>query len=322
MEALLTQSAYQSVLVLWLAVILDALWRWPLSSHPLTLMRYLVRQMGFKVLPSLSYSRSQHYISGSLAAIVLLAPLIVCLAILIYMAQYPAFFEAVIMVALLDFAYQRHQFSQILKTVGKNKKVLTRETVDTIVARECTQLTDVGIAKAAIESLWLKFLYLYCGVIFYFMLAGPIGALTYRLLLLTSWQWHYRNPKMVHFAKPVRKLVSLLVIPPALLGCIAVLLFTHPVKGIRAVKRSKARDKTSLLLALFGGIQNIQLGGPAIYHGRKYRYPRVGGAEQVKYSDMIRSKRTIVGAMAVVTAIASVCLLLVAVQTQTLSEVF
>ena len=154
------------------------------------------------------------------------------------------------------------------------------------------------------------------------MLAGPIGALTYRLLLLTSWQWHYRNPKMVHFAKPVRKLVSLLVVPPALLGCVAVLLFTHPIKGIRAVKRSKARDKTSLLLALFGGIQNIQLGGPAIYHGRKYRYPRVGGAEQVKYSDMIRSKRTIVGAMAVVTAIASVCLLLIAVQTQTLSEVF
>lgn len=322
MEALLTQTAYQSVLVLWLAVLLDALWRWPLSSHPLTLMRYLVKQMGLKVLPSAQYAPAQHYISGCLAALVLLAPLVVCLAILIYMAEYPLFFEVVIMVTLLDFAYQRQQFSKIIKVVGKNKKVLTRETLSTIVARDCTSLTDVGIAKAAIESLWLKFLYLYCGVIFYFMLAGPIGALIYRLLLLTSWQWHYRTPSMRYFATPLRKLMSLLVIPPALMGCFATLLISHPMQGLRAVRQSTSRDKTSLLLAFFGGVQNIQLGGPAIYHHKKYRYPRVGSAQQVKYSDMIRSKHTILGAMAVVTAIATVCLLLVAVQTQTLSEVF
>ncbi len=87
MDALLTDSAYQSILVLWLAVLVDALWRWPLSSHPLTLMRYLVKQMGARVLPGKEYPPKQHYISGSLAAVVLLGPLIVCLGLLGYMAE-------------------------------------------------------------------------------------------------------------------------------------------------------------------------------------------------------------------------------------------
>jgi len=312
MSALLTQPTYQALLVLWLATMVDAVWQWPLSSHPLTLMRYLANQMGNKVLPSGQFGKTQHYISGTLAIIVLLFPLITCLAIIVYMAEYPVFFEAVIMVTVLDYGYQRKQYNRILSMVGKNKKVLTRETLATIVARDCTLLTDIGIAKAAIESLWLKFLYLYCGVIFYFLLAGPIAALTYRLLLLVSWQWHYRNPAMKYFAKPIRKTMTLLVLPPAIWGSIATLLITHPIKGIRAVRTSAARDKTSLLLALLGGVEGIQLGGPAIYHNRKYRHPRVGGNKQVTYSDMLKCRRTITSAMLVVVAMASVYLLILA----------
>lgn len=66
MDALLTHSAYQSLLVLWLAVLVDALWRWPLSSHPLTLMRYLVKQMGARVLPGKAYPQSSTIFLGRL----------------------------------------------------------------------------------------------------------------------------------------------------------------------------------------------------------------------------------------------------------------
>ncbi|NDV90283.1 adenosylcobinamide-phosphate synthase [Alteromonas sp. 345S023] len=320
MEAFFTDSAYQTLLVLWLAVAADALWQWPISSHPLTLMRYIVKQMGEKVLPEMHYPKGQHYISGTLAAVVLLSPIVTCVAILVYMAEYPVFFEAVIMIVVIDFGFQRRQFSKLLTIIGKNKKVRTRETLSTIVARDCSRLTDVGVAKAAIESLWLKFLYLYCGVIFYFVITGPVGALIYRLLLLMSWQWHYRTPAMRHFAAPIRKLVSLLVLPPAIVGALATLMVSHPIRGVNAMKKSSAKDKTSLLLALLGGVNDIQLGGPAIYHHKKYRYPRVGTTKQVKYSDIIRARRTIISAMCIVVALASIGLLLVAVSTQNINE--
>ncbi len=312
MTEVISDPNYQSLFVLWLAIAIDALWRWPQSTHPLTLMRYLVQQMGRKVVPSSNYGPSQHYISGTLAALVLLAPLIICVAILVYMAQYPVFFEAIILVALLDFGYQRQQYKKVLGSVGRNKKSLAREMVQTITARQCNSLTDIGIAKAAIESLWLKFLYLYCGVIFYFVVVGPIGALIYRLLLLTSWQWHYRTPTMTFFAKPVRNLVYLLNMPPAAIGGLAALLVSHPIKGFRAIKRSPVKDKTSLLLALMGGVLDVKLGGPAIYANKKIRYPRVGGANEVKYSHMLSAKSTINHAMIAISAFASLVMLAIA----------
>ena len=312
MTEVISDPHYQSLFVLWLAIAIDALWRWPQSTHPLTLMRYLVLQMGRKVVPSSNYGPSQHYISGTLAALVLLAPLIICVAILVYMAQYPVFFEAIILVALLDFGYQRQQYKKVLGSVGRNKKSLAREMVQTITARQCNSLTDIGIAKAAIESLWLKFLYLYCGVIFYFVVVGPIGALIYRLLLLTSWQWHYRTPTMTFFAKPVRNLVYLLNMPPAVIGGLAALLVSHPIKGFRAIKRSPVKDKTSLLLALMGGVLDVKLGGLAIYANKKIRYPRVGGANEVKYSHMLSAKSTVNNAMIAISAFASLVMLAIA----------
>ena len=309
MTSLFSDPRLQSLLVLWLAIAVDALWRWPQSTHPLTLMRYLVQQMGRKVVPSREYGPGQHYISGSLAPLVLIAPLVICLAILVYMAQYPVFFEALILVALLDFGYQRQQYKKVLASVGRNKKSLAREMVQTITARQCHSLTDIGIAKAAIESLWLKFLYLYCGVIFYFVVTGPIGALIYRLLLLTSWQWHYRTPNMVFFAQPVRKLISILVVPPAVIGGFITLLVSHPLKAFRAIKHSPVKDKTSLLLALMGGVLNVKLGGPAMYANKKYRYTRVGGVNDVKYSHMLAAKSTITYAMIATSAFASLAML-------------
>ena len=313
MTEVISDPQYQSLFVLWLAIAVDALWRWPQSTHPLTLMRYLVQQMGRKVVPSREYGRSQHYISGSLAALVLLAPLVVCVAILVYMAQYPVFFEAIILVALLDYGYQRQQYKKVLASVGRNKKSLAREMAQTITARQCDSLSDIGIAKAAIESLWLKFLYLYCGVIFYFVVAGPIGALIYRLLLLKSWQWHYRTPSMTFFDKTVRNLVYLLNMPPAVIGGLATLLVSHPIKGFRAIKRSPVKDKTSLLLALMGGVLDIKLGGPAIYANKKIRYTRVGGVNEVKYSHMLTAKNTVTHAMIAVSAFASLAILAMAV---------
>ena len=312
MSAIFSDIHFQSLLVLWLAIAIDAVWQWPERTHPLTLVRFLVRQMGKKVLPSADYAPTQHYISGALAALVLLSPLIACLAILVYMAQYPIFFEAVIVVGLLDFGYQRHQYKKVLASVGRNKKSLAREMVATITARQCKNLTDIGIAKAAIESLWLKFLYIYCGVIFYFIVTGPIGALIYRLLLLTSWQWHYRTPAMRHFAQPVRKVVAVLVVPPAFIGACITMLISHPIRAIAACKRAPAKDKTSLLLAVFGGALDIKLGGPAVYSNSKYRFPRVGGSQDVKYSHMLKARNTILYAMVAVCALSSLALLMIA----------
>lgn len=312
MEALLTQSVLSSLVILLLALLADAVWRWPVAYHPLTLMKLLAARMGDKVLPGAQHAPLQHYISGTLAAVVIVAPVVTLLGLLVYLAEYPVFFEAVILVAILDFGHERYRFRQVLNSVGKNKKTLSRESVAYMVLRDCNRLTDIGIAKAAIEALLLKFYYQYVAVIFWFLLAGPIAALTYRLLLLLSWQWHPRRAGYHHFGMPVRRVVRLLHLLPSVLGAICMLVVTAAGSALTALKNAPARDRTSLLLAAFAGGHHIRLGGPAFYAGRKTRPPRVGGDRDVRYSDMVYCRRAITRAGVLVASLALLTLTVLA----------
>ncbi|QJR80105.1 adenosylcobinamide-phosphate synthase [Alteromonas pelagimontana] len=311
MEALLTHSSLQTLLILLAVTAVDGIWRWPLSSHPLTLLRHLAEGMATKVRPSSQDGRTQHRISGALGAGVLIVPFVVLIAMLVYMAEYPVFFEAIIIASIIDFGHIRWRYQRVVTALGQQKKLLARDMLSHIVARDCHALSEIGIAKAAIESLLLRFHYQYCGVIIWFILAGPVAALTYRMILLFAWQWHWRRPGFLYFVQPVRNLAKVAAFLPLCFSAFLLMLVTNPSTAWRAAKRSPAKDTTSVLLALFGGGMGIRLGGPVMYHGSKYRYPRVGGPRDVRYSDLTYCQRAITRATLLLIALASLLLLLV-----------
>lgn len=294
MEALYQSPVLQNLLLLLVVVITDSLWRWPQKYHPLTLFRLLADGMAKKVRPKTAENPSQHRISGALGAIVLIVPFTVLIGVLVSMAEYPLFFEAVILLSVMDFAQLRFHYNAVVKALSKEKKVLAREMVGYMVARDTDRLTDIGIAKAAMESLLLRFYYQFCGVVFWFLIGGPVAALLFRLLLLFNWQWHWRKPGFYWFALPVRTVSRLLSLVPAFTGAFLLCLSTNPVGGFKALLSSPAKDSTSLLLALSGGSLGIRLGGPGIYAGNMIRYARVGGQREVRYSDMVYCRRAII----------------------------
>ncbi|MCW8091701.1 cobalamin biosynthesis protein [Alteromonas sp. ASW11-130] len=311
MEALLTDSVIGTLAILWLVVVADIFWRWPPAYHPLSVLRIMAASMATKVLPAKQDPAMQHYISGSLGLIILITPFAVLVGLLVYIAEYPLFFEAVLVLAMVDFNHVRYQYQQVVNAVGKNKKVLARETLTPIVYRDCAMLTDIGIAKAAIESLVLRFCYQYWGVLFWFLIAGPVMALVYRMLLTINWEWHWRKPGYLRFSQPVHALTKALRAIPAFFASMALILVTHPAKSFSAMKNAKARDQSSLILAVMGGGHGIKLGGPLYYHGEKFRYPRVGGNREVRYSDMIYCKRAITRASLLLSTLATLILLIV-----------
>ncbi|GGF73640.1 cobalamin biosynthesis protein CobD/CbiB [Alteromonas lipolytica] len=281
-------------LVIALCVILvDRVWRIPAQAHPLTLYRMLVNNMAVKVCPDTTAPVSQHYISGTLGIVVLTFPFIAVLAFMLGMAEYRWFFDSLILFCTLNFYPVRRQFKLITNALSGSKKLLAREQLSPLVARQTASLSDIGIAKAAIESYLLRFLQQFIGVIFWFVIAGPLAALTYRLLLEFRWQWHRLAPGFKHFALPAYGLSQVLIWLPYSTGLALIILATSPVKACRGLLASPSKDFTSLLLATFGSGMNIQLGGPAIYHGIKRRYHRVGSARQVRLSDLTYTLRAI-----------------------------
>lgn len=293
MEGLLTSGPLQVAITLLVVALLDQLWQIPAASHPLTAMRFLARRMADKVLPAQDSPVSQHYISGSLGFIMLVGPLMLILVFFIFVAEHQWFFDGVLLYLALALGSTTKRIKRIIQYLGDGKKMLARETLAQLVARDCSTLSDIGIAKAAIETLLLRYYTQYCGVVFWYCLTGGLGALFYRLVLEFSYTWHFRQPGFTHFAKPIRLLAKLMSVVPQCIAAFIMLFVSDAFGAIKALKAAKVKDITSLLLASFGGGQGILLGGPAIYHGVKYRYPRVGGPRQVKYSDMTYCYRAV-----------------------------
>lgn len=311
MEAWYTHTSLLALASLLLAALADALWRWPRAYHPLTLFQLLSDGMARRVCPGAGHGKPQHYISGSLGAVVLLTPFAGLTTALLYMAQYPWFFESVLMLCLLDFGHDRYRYQQIIKATGQQKKILAREALGTLVARQTTSLSDIGIAKAAIESLLLRFVYLYCGVLVWFVLLGPVAALCYRLIIQINWQWNPRLTGYHWFGRPVALLANVLKLAGALPGIIVVMIATHPIAAFKGMLASPAKDRASLILAAFGAGLGIQLGGPAIYANQKVRFPRVGAQRQVRFSDMTYAARAISRARILLVTFLSLLLLLI-----------
>lgn len=291
--ALLTQPYLQPLWVLWVVLAFDFFWPLKPSVHPLTLMRLLATNMAKKVLPDSQSPPQQHVISGFLGFAILVVPLLVVIALTISLAHFQWFFDALLLYISLGFGTVVRQFKGVRQAISGSKKLLARERLAHLVARDTQTLSEIGIAKAAIEGLLLKFYLQFCGVIFWYCLVGGVGALGYRLVLEFSWVWHPKRPGFKDFSRPLQGLKKVLSAPAVLLGNLVMLPMLNVKTAWVGVKRCPPHDITYKILALFGGGLGIMLGGPALYFGQRVRYQRVGGDRQLRFSDMTYALRAI-----------------------------
>jgi adenosylcobinamide-phosphate synthase len=293
---LLTHPALQTVWVLLMVVMIDHIWAWPDKYHPLSFAKLLAIRMADKVHPLHSHkdprrSEMQQKISGTLGFLVLLAPFMTILAIFISFAEFPIFFEAVLLLMAIQFQVIVKQSCKISDALAKQKKALSRHLASNIVLRETDKLSSVGIAKANIESLLLRFNQQFFTVIFWYFIFGGVGALTYRLLYEFSHCWNTKILRFTYFGSPLAQLVALLQWLPVRLAALAFILGQDIIAAIKAYRNlPKHKNTRTLLLNLQGGALGIELSGPTYYNSVKVRAPRCGGERIVRHMDI---KRTI-----------------------------
>lgn len=282
-----------------LIVLVEQLWTWPDKYHPLSLARLLAIRMAEKVHPAVRQNQEQssvfqQKISGSLAFLVLLAPLITILLIFIGLAEFPLFFDGLLLLVSIQFQVLIKQGQKISNALANDKKVLARHLLSRIVLRETDKLSAVGIAKATIESLLLRFNQQFSGVIFWYFVFGGVGALGYRLLYEFSHCWNTKLARFTYFGWPLAQLVKVLQWLPVRLACGALVVAQNvstATKAYRTFVKEKGKHKTThmLLLNLQGGALGIELSGPAYYNGQKKRTVKCGGERQVRHMDIERT---------------------------------
>jgi adenosylcobinamide-phosphate synthase len=289
-SALLSDPFIQSVWILLAVIVIERILPWSDKYHPLSLFRFVAMRMASKVNPNQQRTAYQRQIAGALAAIVLIIPVIAITAVLIYLAEFPLFFNGIVLLVALQFRPIIRSFRRITSCLETNKKALARNILATLVLRETTSLSPLGIAKAAIESLLLRFNHQFCTVIFCYLIAGSTAALTYRLVFELTQIW---NTKLIHFryfGLPLRRLHSLINFLPSMLTsfifALAERFFTALTAFRKLPKGCSLHVKT---LAIMAGALQIQLSGPVYYQGQKRRFIKVGGIREVRFVDMSRT---------------------------------
>ncbi|MBL4631353.1 MAG: cobalamin biosynthesis protein [Paraglaciecola sp.] len=275
--------------VLLIVVLTERYLPWPDKYHPISFIKLLAMGMQTKVLSPERNSISQQKISGILACIVLLLPFCIILAVFKYLSEYPVFFEAFMLIVALRFQDIPKQTRKVSAALSKQKKMLARHALAQIVLRETEKMSPLGMVKANIESLLLRYSYQYCTVVFWYMLIGQLGALIYRLVYELSLCWNSKLTRFKYFGQTVRHVVNILQWLPCKLASLSVVIAVNISQGSAALfQRASYQSNHLFILNLCGASLDIELGGPAYYQQQKVRSKKCGGTRQVILADNIR----------------------------------
>ncbi|MDO6841879.1 cobalamin biosynthesis protein [Paraglaciecola chathamensis] len=293
-DALLYSPALQPIWLLGVVMLVEMLMNWPERYHPLSFAKLVATRMADKVHPSADRAVLQQRISGTLAPLVLISPVAIILAIFITMAEFPVFFDGLLLLIALQYQGVLARAKKVNSALALGKKTLARQMLNPIVLRETDLLSEVGIVKATIESTLLRFHQQYLCTALTFLLFGPVAALCFRLVYEFSHCWNTKRDRFSYFGQPCAMLLMIVQwLPLRLTSYLYILLGSVPsaLKAQGELPRSSSTHQT--LLALHGGAMGIELSGPAIYEGEKKRSIKCGGKRQVGLVDIKRTLNNI-----------------------------
>lgn len=162
-----------------------------------------------------------------------------------------------------------------------------RQRTGYLVSRETKEMSEGDMAKATVESVLENGCDAVFGALFWFLLAGLPGVLTYRLVNTLDAMWGYRTERYRYFGWAAARLDDVLNYIPARLTA-----YTYANLGNYKLAmqcwRTQARQWESPnagpVMAAGAGALSVELGGPARYFGEVHERPMLGeGAAPTRY---------------------------------------
>ncbi len=285
---LLQHPMLQQPLLALLMILLSTLLPLPASYQPLQLFRLVAVAMAKKVNKP-AYSAGQLLLSGSLALLLLWLPVLALASAFAQLSQWPELWQALLLYCCLDWQQQRQQVLAVSQSLDKQQLNLARDQLQPMLLRQTRQMSAVGLSKACIETLSLRFAKQWFSVLFWFMLGGGVAALAYRLLQELQQCWNPKLTQFQHFGQPAASLVRLLsFIPVVICGTLIALLRQWRASWLyfRFSQDGQLQLPQRWLLAASSAALGRNLAGPLYYGNDKQRRVRIGPATEPQSSDI------------------------------------
>ena len=167
-----------------------------------------------------------------------------------------------------------------------------REALGRIVSRDTDDLEESGIATGAVESVLENGSDAVLSTLFWFALLGPAGAVLHRLANTLDAMWGYRSDRYLQFGWAAARLDDLLGWLPARLTALGYALLGHTGSALEAWRTQAPHWKSpnaGPVMAAGAGALQLQLGGEAVYAGRREQRPALGSGRPVAAGDIPRA---------------------------------
>lgn len=201
-----------------------------------------------------------------------------------------------------------------------------RTAVSMIVGRDTAVLTDLGITKAAVETVAENTSDGIIAPLFYMVLGGGTGIFLYKAVNTMDSMVGYKNDRYINFGRTAARLDDVCNYIPARLSAFFMIAAGFLLEGAEeAGKRLKKKKKSekrhysgtggfrifkrdrynhkspnsAQTESVCAGVLGIRLAGDACYFGKLYEKPTIGDADRsVEYEDIRRANALMTGTYA------------------------
>ncbi|KVV31113.1 cobalamin biosynthesis protein [Burkholderia ubonensis] len=270
-----------------IAVIVDRAVGEPSAAHPLVAFGRLAA----RIEAALNTGRRGR-LTGIAAWLAAVAPPVLIAVWLA--AALPTPLAAALHVALLWFALGAKSLADHLAPIAaalfRHDLPGARALTARIVSRDTSAADEGALSRAAVESALENGNDAIFGALFWFVIAGGPGALMFRLANTLDAMWGYRTPRFLTFGWAAARIDDLLNWAPARLTAASYALLGDTASAWRCW-RTQARHWDSPnagpVMAAGAGSLNVQLGGPAVYHGELEHRPVLGAGSPASAAHIV-----------------------------------
>ena len=210
--------------------------------------------------------------------------------------------EAVMTYQILAARCLQVESGKVWKQLKAGNPEAARESVSMIVGRDTQNLTEEGVAKAAIETVAENTSDGVIAPMLYTALGGPVLGFLYKAVNTMDSMVGYKNDRYLHFGRAAATLDDVVHFFPARISALlmigAAFLSGKSYNGRQAWRiwrrdsRKHASPNSAQTESVCAGALGIQLAGDASYFGKVVKKPYIGDPKrQVEYEDIRRANR-------------------------------
>lgn len=283
-----------------LAFLMDRVLGEPRRLHPLVgfgnLAMWLEKRCNSWRNSHEEHSVCDRFLLGGLAWMLLVVPLPLMIALLWFSGELPLFGEVLlaVMALYLSIGWQslREHGLSVAEVFSREGLDAARKQVSRIVSRDTDAMDESAVSRATIESMLENGSDAIFAPLFWFMLAGPAGAVMYRLANTLDAMWGYRTERYAAFGFCSAKLDDVLNWVPARLTALSYALLGQTVTAFHCWQQQAAdcaSPNGGPVMCSGAGSLGIELGGGASYHGKWQTRPIMGAGREAVIGDIDRS---------------------------------